>query len=215
MTNRLIVAIDTSSYAQAVRWVGATRPHVGMFKIGLEFFCAWGAEKTMYLVGDKPFFLDLKFHDIPTTVARAVKAVMWMTPAMISVHADDPKTIEAVRLVLDEVETRPLLLGVTTLSSSPAGAGVHPSEILGAGADGLICTPHAAAAYRPIFPPKTVLVTPGVRPEGWAADDHVLPCTPVQAVGYGADWIVVGRPITQADNPGEAAGLIAESIKDL
>jgi orotidine-5'-phosphate decarboxylase len=213
VASKLIIALDFNSKLTASEMVRLTRSHVGMFKVGLELFCALGATEVLEVLDGMPFFLDLKFRDIPTTVARAVDAVLPMGPEMLSVHADDPRVIEAVRRRLGSHHHGTKLLAVTVLTSSLSVArGNLPRDALSAGADGLICSPPAAYAYRKLFGKNIILVTPGVRPVGYASDDHAVPCTPREAVNYGADWIVVGRPITQARDPAAVAAEIVESM---
>ncbi len=221
-SSRLIVALDTPEVATAQAWARAVAPHCGMFKLGLEFFLANGAAGFRAITG-RPVFLDLKLHDIPTTVAGAVRAVLPLGPRMLTVHAcGDGAMIRAARDAAGNAPDRPLILGVTVLTSmDPAGLaaiGVHdppPMQVLrlarlalANGADGVVCSPLETATLRQALGRGPTLVIPGIRPAGAARDDQARVMTPAQAMAAGADWIVVGRPITGASDPAAAAAAI-------
>jgi orotidine-5'-phosphate decarboxylase len=225
--SRLIVALDTIDVAQARNWANAVHPHVGLLKLGLEFFLANGADGYRALSG-APIFLDLKLHDIPNTVAGAVRAVIPLRPRMLTIHASGGSAmIQAARQASDSGGTeRPMILAVTVLTSLDQGdlravgvPGTPAEQVLrlgrlavAAGADGLVCSPLEVALLRKALGPDVSLVVPGIRPAGASAGDQVRTMTPVQAVAAGADWIVVGRPITSASDPAAAAADIAVSI---
>jgi orotidine-5'-phosphate decarboxylase len=229
MTRRcgLIAALDTTDVGQARRWAQAAGPHCGMVKLGLEFFLANGAAGVA-AVGEAPVFLDLKLHDIPNTVAGAVRAVLPVRPRMLTLHASGGAAmLLAARIAADTAGAgRPLLLAVTVLTSldatalSDTGVAGGPRQqvlrlarlALANGADGLVCSPLEIAALRDAFGETPVLVVPGIRPAGAAADDQARTMTPHAAAAAGADWLVVGRPITQAENPAAAAAAIAAEI---
>ena len=224
---RLIVALDTTDPARAAAWAAATAPHVGLFKLGLEFFLANGPAGVRG-IGGRPIFLDLKLHDIPNTVAGAVRAVLPLAPRMLTVHAaGGAAMIEAARTAADQAGAgRPIVLAVTVLTSLDASAlaetGVADPPAaqvlrlarlaLAAGADGLVCSPLEVAILRDAFGAAPTLVVPGIRPAGAAAGDQARTMTPEQAVAAGADWIVVGRPITAAPDPAAAAAAIAAAV---
>jgi orotidine-5'-phosphate decarboxylase len=224
---RLIVALDTVDAGQAEAWAGAVAPHVGLLKLGLEFFLANGATGYRRVVG-APIFLDLKLHDIPNTVAGAVRAVLPLRPHMLTIHASGGAAmIQAARQAAAAADgDRPLLLAVTVLTSldqaalRAVGVATTPAEqvlrlgrlAIEAGADGLVCSPLEVALLREALGPAVKLVVPGIRPDGSAAGDQARTMTPVQAVAAGADWIVVGRPVTASADPRQAAALIAASI---
>lgn len=226
-SDRLIVAFDTTDVARAAAWAKATAPHVGLFKLGLEFFLANGAAGVRAVAG-RPVFLDLKLHDIPNTVAGGVRAVLDLRPKMLTIHAaGGAAMIEAARRAADTAGTdRPMILAVTVLTSLDAAAltatGVsdQPAEqvlrlarlALSAGADALVCSPLEVAMLRASLGPEALFVVPGIRPAGAATDDQARTMTPAQAVAAGANWIVVGRPITDAIDPGAAAASIAGSL---
>lgn len=225
---RIIVALDTTDTAQAQAWAAAAAPHVGMVKLGLEYFLANGAAGYRTIRG-LPVFLDLKLHDIPNTVAGAVRAVLPLTPRMLTIHAAGGSAM--IRAAREAAETagpsRPLILGVTVLTSlddadlrATGVADVTAAQVLrlarlavGAGADGLVCSPLEVAMLRRELGPAVTLVVPGIRPAGAAAGDQARTMTPAQAIAAGADWIVIGRPITGASDPGAAAAAIAASIE--
>lgn len=223
--SRLITALDTADPMRAGAWAEAVAPHCGMLKLGLEFTLANGPDGVRR-VGQRPVFLDLKLHDIPNTVGAAVRAVLPLAPAMLTLHAGGGGAmIEAARRAAD-AEQRPLLLAVTVLTSLDAAA-LHATGVAGgprqqvlrlarlaldAGADGLVCSAHEAAMLRDAIGSGPVLVVPGIRPAGADAGDQARTMTPREAVDAGADWIVVGRPITAAADPAAAAAAIAAEI---
>ena len=225
--DRLIVALDTADPGQARAWASAVAPHCGLFKLGLEFFLANGAAGYRGIAG-RPVFLDLKLHDIPNTVAGAMRAVLPLAPRMLTVHASGGASMVVAARQAAEMagEARPLLLAVTVLTSLDAAAlaatGVSgtPAEqvlrlarlALAAGADGLVCSAAEVAMLRASLGPGPKLVVPGIRPAGAAIGDQARVMTPAEAVAAGADWIVVGRPITGAADPGAAAAAIAAEI---
>jgi orotidine-5'-phosphate decarboxylase len=226
MAERLIVALDTAEMTRAAAWGHALAPHCGLFKLGLEFFLANGPDGVRAITG-RPIFLDLKLHDIPNTVAGAVTAVLPLKPRMLTLHAaGDTAMIEAARRAAETAGAdRPMLLAVTVLTSldaaSLAATGVNDepaSQVLrlarlalSAGADGLVCSPLEVAMLRQTLGEHAKLVVPGIRPAGATSGDQARIMTPGEAIAAGADWIVVGRPITQAADPAAAArGIIAD-----
>ncbi|MBS0642723.1 MAG: orotidine-5'-phosphate decarboxylase [Acetobacteraceae bacterium] len=225
---RLIVALDTVDPVQAQSWAQAVGAHAGLLKLGLEFFAANGPTGYRQVTG-APIFLDLKLHDIPNTVAGAVRAVLPLQPRMLTIHAaGGAAMIQAARQAAETAGTvRPIILAVTVLTSLDAAAlaaiGVQASPVeqvlrLGrlaveAGADGLVCSPQEVAMLRQALGAQVKLVVPGIRPAGADTGDQARVMTPHEAVAAGADWIVVGRPITQAADPGAAAAAIAASIR--
>lgn len=225
--NPIIAALDTSDLAVARSWARVLTPHVGLLKLGLAFFTAHGPEGVR-AVTRAPVFLDLKLHDIPNTVAGAVAAVLPLRAAMLTLHAaGGTAMIRAAREAAGAAGVdRPKLLAVTVLTSlSPealAETGVvdsPPEQVLrlarlalAAGADGLVCSPQEVALLRREFGAEPLLVVPGIRPQGSDAGDQARTLTPQAAVAAGADWLVVGRPITGAADPASAAAAIAASL---
>jgi len=227
---RVIAALDTPDLHRAETLADALAPpRCGVLKVGLELFGAAGPE-AVRRVGARgaPVFLDLKLHDIPNTVAGAVRALLPLRPAMLTVHAaGGADMVEAAREAAESgSEDRPLVLAVTVLTSLGAEAlaetgAADPPEAqvlrlarlaLENGADGLVCSPREAAALRAAFGPAPLLVVPGVRPAGSAAGDQARTATPAEAVAAGADWIVLGRPLTGAPDPAAAAMAIASEL---
>ena len=222
----LIAALDTAEAAQAQAWAEALAPHCGMLKLGLEFVLAQGPLGIRAITA-RPVFLDLKLHDIPNTVAGAVRAVLPLRPRMLTLHAGGGSAmIEAARRAADTVEHPPALLAVTVLTSLDSSA-LHATGVAGgprqqvlrlarlalsAGANGLVCSAHEVSMLRDALGAGPMLVVPGVRPLGVAADDQARTMTPREAVDAGADWIVVGRPITGSADPAAAAAAIAAEI---
>jgi orotidine-5'-phosphate decarboxylase len=223
MTQRLIVALDTADRRQALEWAEAASPYCGLLKLGLEFYLANGPEGVRAIT-QAPIFLDLKLHDIPNTVAGAVRSLAAIAPAMLTLHAAGGSAmIAAARKAADEVPHPPKLLAVTVLTSldQPAlnatGIAGTPSDqvlrlaelALSSGADGLVCSAHEVSALRLRFGTAPLLVVPGIRPKGAAHGDQARVMTPREAVLAGADYIVVGRPVTAAADPGAAAKMVA------
>ena len=224
---KLIVALDTTDLTRAQAWAAATAPHVGRFKLGLEFFLANGAAGIRAIAG-RPVFLDLKLHDIPNTVAGGVRAVLDLRPAMLTIHAaGGAAMIEAARQAAETAGAeRPMILAVTVLTSLDAaalaatGVAASPADqvlrlarlALSAGADALVCSPLEVAMLRDALGAGVKLIVPGIRPAGAAAGDQARTMTPAEAVAAGASWIVVGRPITGAADPAAAAAAIAGSF---
>ncbi len=230
MTNisqRLITAIDVAETTRAAALVAAVAPHSGLVKLGLEFYLANGPA-GLKVAGDAPVFLDLKLHDIPNTVAGAVRSLAPLNVAMLTVHAaGGAKMIAAARAAADGAGAkRPLILAVTVLTSLDAealysiGVSGGPTQqvlrlarlALDAGADGLVCSAHELAPLRASFGEKPILVVPGIRPVGSDMGDQARVMTPQAAMSAGASYIVVGRPITGAADPGAAAAAIAKAV---
>jgi len=224
---RLIAAIDTADLSHAGELAAAVAPSCGLIKLGLEFFLRNGPP-GLAVAGDTPIFLDLKLHDIPNTVAGAVRALLPLGVRMLTVHAGGGAAmVSAARDAAEAAgQSRPLILAVTVLTSLDPAAlqatgvtGEVSAQVLrlgqlamAAGADGLVCSAHELAPLRAALGDHPVLVVPGIRPEGSDIGDQARVMTPLAAVQAGADYIVVGRPITQAADPGRAAAEIAASI---
>lgn len=227
---RLIVALDVAGREEALRLAGMLAPEVGALKVGLELFCAAGPSLVQELVeAGNRVFLDLKFHDIPNTVAGAARAAARLGVWMFNVHAAGGR--EMMRRAVAAAEDaagprRPLVLAVTVLTSIDARAlreevGIPrmlldqvrfwAEEALAAGLDGVVCSPWEAAAVKEACGPGFLAVTPGVRPGGAAAGDQRRVLGPAEAAAAGADYLVVGRPITAAPDPvGAARAIVAE-----
>jgi orotidine-5'-phosphate decarboxylase len=224
---RLIVALDLPDAGLALSLGQAVAPHAGLVKLGLELFCAQGPAMLARLAAHRPVFLDLKLHDIPNTVAGAVRSLAPLGAAMLTLHAGGgPAMIAAAREAAEGLPERPILLAVTVLTSMDAealgatGVAGGPAQqvlrlarmAMAAGADGLVCSPREVSLLRDALGGEPLLVVPGIRPAGSAAGDQARVATPVKAVADGADWIVVGRPITGAADPAVAARDIVASL---
>lgn len=223
----LIVALDTADVDRARAWAAATAPHVGLFKLGLEYFLANGVAGYRAIQG-RPIFLDVKLHDIPNTVAGGIRAILPLMPRMVTVHAAGGGAM--IRAARDAAEAagpvRPMILAVTVLTSlddaALAAIGVPDtagSQVLrlarlavSAGADGLVCSPREVAMLRRALGPAVKLIVPGIRPAGASAGDQARTLTPAEAIAAGADWLVIGRPITGAPDPAAAAAAIAAAV---
>jgi orotidine-5'-phosphate decarboxylase len=225
----IIAALDTPDPARALSWAVAVAPHVGLVKVGLELFCAAGAAVVRDIARQRPVFLDLKFHDIPNTVAGAVRSVCAEPPAMLTLHGGGGAAmIEAARRAAEDTAgaRRPAILAVTVLTSFTAaglaetGVAGGPAQqvlrlarlALAAGADGLVCSPHEVSRLRDAFGDTPLLVVPGVRPVGSEAGDQARVATPEETAAAGADWLVIGRPITASADPAGAAARIAAAL---
>ena len=214
---RIIVALDYPDAESARQVVARLSPELCRLKVGKELFVAAGPDFVRELVGQGyAVFLDLKFHDIPNTVAQSCKAAARLGVWMVNVHAaGGPRMLAAAREALEGFERRPLLIAVTVLTSmGPAelaaiGVDAAPEQQVlrlarlsaEAGLDGVVCSAREAPALRQARGPDFRLVTPGIRPAGSEAGDQTRILTPVQAMEAGANYLVIGRPITQAADP--------------
>jgi orotidine-5'-phosphate decarboxylase len=221
---RLIVALDVPNAHAAADLAARLEDTCQWFKVGLELFTAAGpAVLEPLLKRGHSIFLDLKFHDIPNTVAGAVRSAASLGVHMLTVHAaGGPAMLAAARAALDRLANPPELLAVTVLTSMDApqikaiGVDRTPAsqvELLarmgiGAGIRGFVCSPQEVSALRALTGPEGVLVIPGIRPAGAGIGDQKRVATPAEALRLGASHLVVGRPITQAANPAEAAHAI-------
>jgi orotidine-5'-phosphate decarboxylase len=227
---RLIVALDSPDAASALALVGQLEKSCQWFKVGLELFIAAGPAVVEPLVArGHSVFLDLKLYDIPNTVAGAVRSATSLGVKMLTLHAaGGPVMLAAARAALDGIENPPELLAVTVLTSmdeaqvKAVGVDRSPAEQvellarmgLAAGVRGFVCSPQEVAALRALTGPEGVLVIPGIRPAGAAIGDQKRIATPAEALRLGASYLVVGRPITQAADPAEAAEAILQEMAE-
>ncbi|SHJ42100.1 orotidine-5'-phosphate decarboxylase [Malonomonas rubra DSM 5091] len=231
---RLIFAMDVDDFAAAEKWVSELHENVGLFKIGKQLFTKCGPQ-VVQMVHERGggVFLDLKYHDIPNTVAKAAVEACKLGVEMFNVHALGglemmQKTVEEVDAWCAETgNKRPVMLAVTILTSSTEetlrGVGIdRPVEEMvtrlaklakEAGFDGVVASPREAQMVREACGPDFQIVTPGVRPGFAALDDQKRVTTPADAVAAGATALVIGRPISAAANPLDAAGKILEEIE--
>ena len=226
---RTFVALDTTDLVHALDLAHALSGHVGGMKLGKEFFTACGPD-GVHAVNEcgMPVFLDLKFHDIPNTVAGAIKASLMFSPCMVNVHACGGETMmrAAAQSAEEAGQDRPLILGVTVLTSMDEsdlkGTGIESSvsdQVLRlaslsqfSGLDGVVCSAREVEDLREHLGEDFKLVVPGIRPEWAQKNDQKRIVTPAAAISIGADYLVIGRPITQANDPVEAADKIAAEI---
>lgn len=224
MTNPVFCAVDRADRDGAVALARRLGGSVGGIKLGLEFFMANGPQGVSVVAeGGMPIFLDLKLHDIPNTVAKAVRALADCPYDILTVHAVGGT--DMLRAAKAEARPGAKVVGVTVLTSmddadlaatgvigSPAEQARRLAQLArGAGLDGVVCSAHEVAAIRTEWPGAFVVV-PGIRPAGSAVGDQKRVMTPKQAMGAGASILVVGRPITEAEDPAAAADAIVHSL---
>jgi orotidine-5'-phosphate decarboxylase len=234
MRNPIIAALDVPNVEAALKLAGQIAPVVGAFKIGGELFTAAGPDivRRIRAMG-AAVFLDLKFHDIPNTVAKAVASAVRLDVQMLTVHASGGVDMmhaaeeSAQQTAQQTGHNAPLVLGVTVLTSltsqSLSEIGIDSNVArqvrrlanmaIKAGLRGLVCSPLEVAELRQRLTAGTQLVTPGVRTGAEKADDQKRTLTPREAIAAGANWLVIGRPIYAAENPRKAAEKILESLK--
>jgi orotidine-5'-phosphate decarboxylase len=214
---RVIVALDYPDAESALQLVRRLEPSQCRLKVGKELFTVAGPDFVRRLAGEGfDVFLDLKFHDIPNTVARACTAAAGLGIWMLNVHAlGGERMLAAAREAVAATERTPLLIAVTILTSMAdadlAGVGLRGSPgdnvmrlaslAHGCGLDGIVCSSREAAVMRATFDEPFRLITPGIRPTGSAADDQRRVMTPVEAINNGSTYLVIGRPVTAADDP--------------
>ena len=232
--DQLLVALDVESGARALAIADSLRGVAGGFKIGSRLFTSEGPSIVRALVekGDR-VFLDLKFHDIPNTVAKAIASAVRLDVQMVTIHTSGGSEMmraaeqAAQQTALQAGRNAPLILGVTVLTSHDTntltelgwepnvGKQVERLATLAAksGLRGLVCSPLEIVALRKILPASMQLVTPGIRTGAEKADDQKRTLTPREAMDAGASWLVIGRPITAAPNPRVAAENILASLR--
>ncbi len=228
---RVIVALDFAEAAQAQALVARLDPAQCRLKVGKELFTR-GGPALVAALQEKGFevFLDLKFHDIPNTVAKACKAAADLGVWMVNVHAlGGRRMMAAAREAIDAAAHRPRLIAVTVLTSmgdadlAEVGLQGSPEDNVrrlarltaSAGLDGVVCSPREVVMLRNTLGGDFQLITPGVRPAGAALNDQTRVATPEDAMRMGASYLVIGRPITQADDPLAALMAINEAILPL
>ena len=230
--DRILIALDTSTAKEALSLADRLRGAVGGFKIGHQLFTAAGPEivRTLVSKGDR-LFLDLKYHDIPNTVAGAVQSAAELGVWMLNVHASGGAAmLQAARAAADRAAERhgrrPLLIAVTVLTSldaaALAGIGIDETPLDHAvrlaklahqeGCDGVVASPQETAAIRRACGTDFLVVTPGIRGAAAERDDQARTMTPADAIRAGSSYLVIGRPVTGAQNPRDAAERIAEEL---
>ena len=224
--DRLIVALDVPTIEAARALVGKLGGAVGFYKIGLELVMSGGLDLARELTRDhKQVFLDMKLLDIENTVERATRNAAATGATFLTVHALDTKTLRAA--VAGKAGTNLEILGVTVLTTLDAsdiqqqGIGASPVDLVAArarlardaGCDGVVASGQEAGRVRAVVGPHMAIVTPGIRLPGDTAGDQARVAAPEQAIAAGADYLVVGRPITAADDPARAAELFVRAIE--
>ncbi len=232
-SERILCALDTTNVEEAAILAGELSPHVGGIKLGLEFFGANGPQGFLEVAkANRNIFLDLKLHDIPNTVAKTIHALMPLRPKIMTIHTAGGSAMmkaasEAATLAAkNEGCERPIIVGVTILTSLDN----EDIEAIGfqnkvsmqvvklarlakeSGLDGVVCSPHEIKLIKESCGVDFKLVVPGIRPAGSDTGDQKRVMTPEEAVNLGADYLVIGRPITKSDNPAQSAQLIANEI---
>ena len=226
--DRLAVALDFADEHEALKLVDRLGQICQWFKVGMELYYATG-NRIVQQLRDRGFnvFLDLKLHDIPNTVAGAVRSATQAGASLLTLHASGGAAMMSAAAEAASAPGSPRLLAVTVLTSMDAnelaGIGITASpaqQVLRlaklakkSGIDGMVCSAEEVAALRKETGPNTLLVVPGIRPAGGAIDDQKRIATPAQAIADGASMLVVGRPITRAADPAEAARTILEQIE--
>lgn len=226
---KVIVALDMAEAGQALEFASSVSPELCRLKVGKELFTAEGPQLVEKLVNQGfDIFLDLKFHDIPNTVKKAVLAASKLGIWMINVHASGGTgMMSAAREAVDMAgHRRPYLIAVSVLTSM-SDAELRSINIncsvseqvdtltamaLDAGLDGMVCSAQEAAGLRRQYGQSTLLVTPGIRPEGSTADDQQRIMTPRQAMDAGSSYLVIGRPVTQHQDAAQALAEINQSL---
>jgi len=227
---KVVIALDYDNKQQALAFIEQLDPSTCRLKIGKEMFTHFGPEFVKLVVA-KGFdvFLDLKFHDIPNTVAKAVKAAADLGVWMVNVHASGGRRMmEAAKAILEPYgDKAPLLIAVTVLTSmdqsdlAELGIELTPAEQVkrlalltkSAGLDGVVCSSHEAEELKALLGKSFKLITPGIRPAGSEAGDQRRIKTPKQAIESGSDYLVIGRPITKAQDPVAVLNEINASLR--
>lgn len=226
---KVIIALDYADKQQALDFIKQLDPSTCRLKIGKEMFTHFGPEFVKELVAkDFELFLDLKFHDIPNTVAKAVKAAADLGVWMVNVHASGGRRMmEAAKAALEPYgDKAPLLIAVTVLTSmdqsdlNELGIEISPAEQVkrlallakSSGLDGVVCSSHEAEELKALLGGDFKLITPGIRPAGSDAGDQRRIKTPREALDCGSDYLVIGRPITQAADPTQVLTEINASL---
>lgn len=232
MTSPIILAVDTSDFDTARAWIDATRESIDIYKLGLEFYLTFGSQGIDAVAKESgaSIFLDLKLHDIPNTVKKAAGVVDHLHPRFLTVHATGGAAMVAAAV---EALTQTSVTAVTVLTSLSDGdlkqlgysrgsletAANLARVATDAGATSIVCSPYEIEAIRSIVPSTVEIITPGVRPSDESvSDDQVRTMTPAQAIALGANYLVIGRPITSRWSQGAAAmasraAQIVDSIK--
>ncbi|MFZ9724757.1 MAG: orotidine-5'-phosphate decarboxylase [Candidatus Nanopelagicaceae bacterium] len=226
-SSKVILALDFSDMASTVEMINLTKEHIGIYKLGLEFYLAHGKSGVKEIQSrftDIEVFLDLKLHDIPNTVAGACRSVADINPKFLTVHASGgSKMISAASSALPKVEITAVTILTSLDQEQMLAMGLSENienltlslakNAVNSGARAIVSSPQEVSLLRKHLGEKVTLITPGVRPSGAERDDQERIMTPRQAIDAGADFVVIGRPITKASDPKQAAEAITASLR--
>jgi orotidine-5'-phosphate decarboxylase len=226
-SSQVILALDFSDMASTVEMINLTKEHIGIYKLGLEFYLAHGKSGVKEIQSrftDIEVFLDLKLHDIPNTVAGACRSVADINPKFLTVHASGgSKMISAAGSALPKVEITAVTILTSLDQEQMLAMGLSENienltlslakNAVNSGARAIVSSPQEVSLLRKHLGEKVTLITPGVRPSGAERDDQERIMTPRQAIDAGADFVVIGRPITKASDPKQAAEAITASLR--
>ena len=226
-SSQVILALDFSDMASTVEMINLTKEHIGIYKLGLEFYLAHGKSGVKEIQSrftDIEVFLDLKLHDIPNTVAGACRSVADINPKFLTVHASGgSKMISAASSALPKVEITAVTILTSLDQEQMLAMGLSENienltlslakNAVNSGARAIVSSPQEVSLLRKHLGEKVTLITPGVRPSGAERDDQERIMTPRQAIDAGADFVVIGRPITKASDPKQEAEAITASLR--
>ncbi len=226
-SSQVILALDFSDMASTVEMINLTKEHIGIYKLGLEFYLAHGKSGVKEIQSrftGIEIFLDLKLHDIPNTVAGACRSVADINPKFLTVHASGgSKMISAASSALPKVEITAVTILTSLDQEQMLAMGLSENienltlslakNAVNSGARAIVSSPQEVSLLRKHLGEKVTLITPGVRPSGAERDDQERIMTPRQAIDAGADFVVIGRPITKASDPKQAAEAITASLR--
>ena len=226
-SSQVILALDFSDMASTVEMINLTKEHIGIYKLGLEFYLSHGKSGVKEIQSrftDIEVFLDLKLHDIPNTVAGACRSVADINPKFLTVHASGgSKMISAASSALPKVEITAVTILTSLDQEQMLAMGLSENienltlslakNAVNSGARAIVSSPQEVSLLRKHLGEKVTLITPGVRPSGAERDDQERIMTPRQAIDAGADFVVIGRPITKASDPKQAAEAITASLR--
>ena len=226
-SSQVILALDFSDMASTVEMINLTKEHIGIYKLGLEFYLAHGksgVKEIQSRFSGIEIFLDLKLHDIPNTVAGACRSLADINPKFLTVHASGgSKMISAASSTLPNVEITAVTILTSLDQEQMIAMGLNENietltlslakNAVNSGARAIVSSPQEVSLLRKHLGEKVTLITPGVRPSGAERDDQERVMTPREAIEAGADFVVIGRPITKASDPKQAAEAITASLR--
>ena len=226
-SSQVILALDFSDMASTVEMINLTKEHIGIYKLGLEFYLSHGksgVKEIQSRFSGIEIFLDLKLHDIPNTVAGACRSVADLNPKFLTVHASGgSKMISAASSTLPNVEITAVTILTSLDQEQMIAMGLNENietltlslakNAVNSGARAIVSSPQEVSLLRKHLGEKVTLITPGVRPSGAERDDQERVMTPREAIDAGADFVVIGRPITKASDPKQAAEAITASLR--